>query len=57
MNIKAIVAAIGAAGMLLAGVGMTTAASAAPVMHRSYSAPRIQTMSTSDGALGTATGR
>lgn len=45
MKIKRIAAAIGAAGMLFAGIGMTTAASAAPIMHRSYSAPRIQTMS------------
>jgi hypothetical protein len=43
MNIRRIAAAIGAAGILLAGVGMTTAASAAPAVHHSYSMPRIQT--------------
>ena len=43
MNIKRIAAAIGAAGIVLAGVGMTTAASAAPAVHHSYSMPRIQT--------------
>ena len=57
MNFKAIVAAIGAAGMLLAGLGATTAASAAPVIHRSYSMPRIQTMSPYGWGKHTATGR